>query len=255
MDLLRVFQDPRFLHAAVVHFPVALGVLGFPLVAVAAVTKMRPTLRQIVLAVYLLLALAAFAATTTGATIPAKPALPVVAQLLETHAQIARYVWMGAMATAVLVLLTVVKSEWFRAMFTMLGVISAAGTTALVVATAFYGQLLVYEHGLGAKSKPPVQAVAPPPPAAVPKPAAPAPGAPKVNQELESISPPPAPVPEVASAQPNPIETINNQAVATLKNRHIPRIPIQKPTQTYSERAKEQFTKAKRWVYKYMWPF
>jgi len=259
MDISRAFQDPHFLHAAFVHFPVALGVLGFPLVGAAAVTKMRPTLRQIVLAVYLLLALAAFAATTTGSAIQPKPALPLVTQALQTHSTIARYVWMGAMATAVLVLLTAVRSEWFRAMFSMLAVISAAVTTALIVTTAFYGQSLVYEHGLGTRPRPPVQAVAPPRPAPAPKPPAPPaaaiePAVPKENQELEGVQPPP-PAAEVSAGQPKSVETLNNDTLATLKNRHIPRIPIEKPPQTYTERAKAQISRAKRWVYKYMWPF
>ena len=262
MDISRAFQDPHLLHAAAVHFPVALGVLGFPLIGAAAVTKMRPALRQTVLAVYLVLAVAAFAATTTGSAIQTKPALPVVAQSLETHSQIARYVWMGAMATAVLVLLTAVRSEWFRAMFTVLGVLSAAATTALIVATALYGQSLVYEHGLGTKPEPPVRAIAAPSPAVpvpAPKPAPPIavvePAAPKQEQELESITPPPPLPAEVSAGQPKSVETLNNDALAALKNRHILRIPTEKPTQTYTERAQTQFSRAKRWVYKYMWPF
>ncbi|HUW59942.1 MAG TPA: DUF2231 domain-containing protein [Candidatus Bathyarchaeia archaeon] len=259
MDISRAFQDPHFLHAAFVHFPVALGVLGFPLVGAAAVTKMRPTLRQIVLAVYLLLALAAFAATTTGSAIQTKPTLPIVVQSLETHAQIARYIWMGAMATAVLVLLTAIRSEWFRAMFSMMAVLSAAVTTALIVTTAFYGQSLVYEHGLGTKPRPPVQVVAPPRPAPAPKPPAPPaavvePAVPPKNQELEAVQLLP-PVAEVSSGQPKSVETLNNETLGALKNRRILRFPIEKPTQTYTERAKAQFSRAKRWVYKYMWPF
>ncbi|MCX5769067.1 MAG: hypothetical protein NTZ09_02160 [Candidatus Hydrogenedentes bacterium] len=256
MDISRAFQDPHLLHAAAVHFPVALGVLGFPLIGAAAVTKMRPTLRQIVLAIYLLLAVAAFAATTTGSAIQTKPAMTLAAQALQTHSTIARYVWMGAMATTVLVLLTAIRSEWFRAMFSMLAVLSAAITTALIVTTALYGQSLVYEYGLGTKPKPPVQAVAPPPPAHVPKPPAAAiiePVAPKQDQELEAVQPPPPA--KMSSAQPKSVETLNNQSLATLRNRHIPRIPIEEPTQTYTERAKAQLSRAKRWVYKYMWPF
>lgn len=264
MDVFRAFQDPHLVHATVVHFPVALGVLGFPLLGIAAVTKMKPTLRQIVLALYLLLAVAAFASTTTGSLINEKPALPDVTQSLEMHSLLAGYVWIGAMATAVLVLLTAVRSEWFRAMFSMLGVLASAGTTALIVATAFFGQSLVYDHGLGTKTKPPVQASAPqPPPVPQVKPAPPvavaepeaAAEAGAQEKELESVAPPAPLAPaEASTGQPKTVETLNNEAVASLKSKHIPRIPFEKPTQTYTERAKEQFGRAKRWVYKYMWP-
>jgi len=184
MNFLRIFENPHVLHAAAVHFPVALGVLGLPLVIVAALTKMRPVMRQAVLAVYLLLALAAFAATATGMAIPPRSgvSLEAVAHTRELHSFLGRFVWIGAMATAVLILLTLVRSEWFRAMFTVLGVLAATATAALIVVTAVHGQSLVYEHGEGTKAK------------KAPAPAAAAPATP-VKPPAPKPEPPPKPAP------------------------------------------------------------
>ncbi|MBY0262315.1 MAG: hypothetical protein K2Q20_08210, partial [Phycisphaerales bacterium] len=66
-DIVSSMQDPKLRHAALVHLPIGLSIVG-PVAALAtvAVRKRRDTLRWITPAIYLLLAASAFAASQAG---------------------------------------------------------------------------------------------------------------------------------------------------------------------------------------------
>jgi uncharacterized membrane protein len=244
MDIWSFVYEPRLLHGMAVHFPVALGVLGFPLLIFAAILKMRAGLRQTALAVYLLLALAALGATKTGWAIETRMADPAAADMVQTHATLAGFIWMGAMATAGFVLLSAARSEWFRAMFTMLGVIASAATAVLIVLTAVRGQSLVYDHAI--RPQPVRPAAAPTPPTGdVPQMES---AYPHDLPELEPVESPP---PQFSAAQPaktpDEIMAMWRSKDPELAGRSSPQARPQAPP-GYLESAME-------WCRKHLWPW
>ena len=145
-------------HAVAVHIPIALGVLGVPVVFVCAVMKMNnATLRWTAFAMYAALALAAFATVWTGqrsfADMP-NAITPEARKLFETHQWLAGKVWIFAAVTAVLILACVIKRESFRVAVSMLVLLASVATGLCVGITGHYGGALVYKYGVGVAAAP-----------------------------------------------------------------------------------------------------
>ena len=242
MNIWALIEEPRLVHAVAVHFPVALSVIGLPLMIAAALTKMRAALRQTVLGLYLLLAAAAFAATASGDAIQLRALTPAAAELVEAHAVFAPYAWMAAFATAVLVLLTFVRTEWFRAMFTVLAILTAAGTMAVVTLTAVRGHTMMRDQAFTAPPQPAQPPQPPPPEQATPPPAAPL----DENIELEGLEPLElsADLPAISA----------EEALAEWRAGAPERASAAEPEQTYAQQAMKQLKRAKDWCQKTVWP-
>jgi len=141
------------LHAIAVHTPVALSILGVPLVLVTAfVQREKNTLRTISLIAYLLLVGTAFGAVRTGDM--ARSEVPSLASaevwdLLEQHEQMGEAVWIFGAVTAACLLLSYVPVPGFRNVLMALAALAAMATASWVGVTGHYGGDLVYTHGVG----------------------------------------------------------------------------------------------------------
>lgn len=272
MDVWQAFQDPHLLHATAVHFVVALGILGFPLLIAAAVTKMRPALRFAALVVYLLLAVAALAAMVTGTSINLENAPVRAARPVELHTAFARYIWVPAVAIVLLLMLTQVRREWFRSAFALLATLAAAFAAGLVFVATFYGQLLVYEHGMGIRARVTAPAVVAPltMPRSIPsvpsKSADPATAKEKEMDMLEGIEVVgPAPVakapsgPDAAATGPNagmaPTGGDAEKIAALRDHARQGGRPRPEVTETFGQKAASMWDRGVKWSKKYLWPF
>ena len=161
---------PQALHAAIVHFPIALAIVGIPLVYLSAVLgRERSALCWVTVGCYALLAGVAYLAVLTGRTV-AGQASPLLSQeaakLLELHEDMAELVWMFAAGTTALLLLSLIKVRWVHILFMALAMIASLLTGVWVGMVGHYGGTLVYEHGVGTPISAPLAEIAPdlPPP-------------------------------------------------------------------------------------------
>lgn len=231
MNPFEILNSPQMLHAAVVHLPVAFGVLGVLLVFVCAITQMKnAALRWLTCLSYLLMALAAFGSVVSGEATLTGVSSAVAADIrhvIDMHEFFASNVWIFAVVTALLVVLCGVKSEQLRAAFTMLTLLASIATAVWVIITAQYGATLVYKHGIGTPAMivglhgPTAPAVQPGPPQTDQPPATDAPAATS------------APPPNTGAAPPAPAPP-----------------PLSAGRTTYSERLKSMWDQTRRLV----WP-
>lgn len=153
-ELLETMQNPQMRHAALVHMPIALSLLGLPvLIALVWSAGRNITLRWGAVAAYGLLAAAAFVAMQSGDA--AEGGMGKVSdeihKLAHEHEEMAEKVWWMAIAVAALA-----GAAWVRQplvarggpiVATLLGVFLAGW----LAQTAHLGGTLVYSHGVGPK--------------------------------------------------------------------------------------------------------
>jgi len=102
-EILEAVNDPRMRHAAIVHLPVALSVLGVPVALAFVLTRTWDGgLRRTVCGLYLTLLVAAFVATQSGTEAKAELGdIATAARLvIERHEWMAEKVWILALLTA-----------------------------------------------------------------------------------------------------------------------------------------------------------
>jgi len=152
VDFLEVFENPSMMHAAVVHTPIALAMLGFPLLCISALLPKNQTLRIVTIVVYGLFAASAVAAVRSGedayAKVPSNFSQEVWEQI-DTHEALGVAVQYPAVITFLFLLLTLVPLPRFRAFMIFAALASALFAAVLVTITAHYGGTLVYRHGVG----------------------------------------------------------------------------------------------------------
>lgn len=219
MFMLETFQNPSMMHAAVVHLPIALSMLGVPFVILAVLFGRTPLLRALAVAVYVLMAGSAYYAETTG-----KAAMGVVPNTLsqaiwdaiEHHEVMAERIKVAGVAMTLLLLVSFLPQPRVRLATGLLAVLGSLLTGYLVSAAAHEGGVLVYKYGVGT---PHVKAIAPvppapaPAPAVVPEPLDPAPvDAPAAPTEPLSADPVDVPV----DRPPAPVEAEANTATLSV---------------------------------------
>ena len=156
------WNNPPLWHAINVHLPLALGLLGVPLVCVVAIVRgRRPALRYGAILFYVALVGAAWFATWTGER--AQERLPNVLPAgawdqVNNHEWMARKLWIFAAATAVLLAMSAIPRRWARQAFATLAVVASVTTGTWVILTGHSGGVAVYQYGLGtgAMQQPPV---------------------------------------------------------------------------------------------------
>ncbi|MCP4645704.1 MAG: hypothetical protein GY851_34985 [bacterium] len=154
MELInQVLANPQMKHAIMVHLPVALAVLGVPLVLLASVIKTkRFGLRWFAALAYVVLIVAAVVTVESG-----EVALDVVPETVpqeardvaHDHEEMAEKVWMFGLATAILLALTAVPNTTARRIFVALAILASLATAGWVGVVGYHGGVLVYDHGVG----------------------------------------------------------------------------------------------------------
>ncbi|MBZ0286210.1 MAG: hypothetical protein K8I30_01245, partial [Anaerolineae bacterium] len=170
MEIFDTFNDPRMLHAAIVHMPIALAVLGVPLLCLSAALSERHTFRTLCFVLYGSLAAMAFITIQTGDR--ARDVAPntlsqEVWDVMELHETLANYTWMLALAVTVFLAFSYIKYRPIRVAAMVFALLAALITGVLVSSAAHFGGQLVYVHGVGTPymntlaTKPPVTPVLP----------------------------------------------------------------------------------------------
>jgi len=152
MNIFDVFTNPSMMHAAAVHMPIVLAMTGFLLVLASAIFDGSRTLRYITIINYVMLLGSVQYGITTGeearAVVP--NTLPQgIWDLVDAHEQMALRLRIFAFATLVFALFTLVPHVEFRKGMLLLTGAMAFVVALIVGATAHYGGILVYEHGVG----------------------------------------------------------------------------------------------------------
>lgn len=213
-SMLDTFRQPQTLHAALVHLPIAVSIVGLLLVLMLMLGGGKSHgMRWAVFVLYLVGATTAFFAHTSGEA--AEHALtlqmadgvvmtPTAKTTLETHEFMGEFVWMPLAVVSLASLLSVFKSSGVRVTMLVIAVIGSLFSAGWVAATAHYGGQLVYVHGVGVPTSP--NNVVKPLPTAEPvegtQPAEPSETAPPTSEK----PPVPAPVPVDPPAETNSVK-------------------------------------------------
>ena len=155
-DILEVLGHPPSLHAATVHAPIILAMIGAVLCALVAATRGRNATLRVGACVCLAMVVAsALAAASAGERAFALMGDASVAarETAATHRWMAEKVWVLAV-----VALGASALAWARRpSLAMFGRLAAAGVSGLLAAwvglTAHHGGTLVYRHGVGVPSE------------------------------------------------------------------------------------------------------
>lgn len=203
LEMLSILDKPSMLHAAVVHLPIALVVVGIPMLVLSAIFHRSVALRLLTLLVYLSAAVSGWVAEETGEGANRHVPLEIpaaVSALRDEHMEMGERVPIAAAVVAVLVLLSFVPFKEARAGFHLLALVAAVISAGLTAYTAHLGGELVYDHGVGT---PHMAIYAPKPPAPPAAETAPTDAAPM---------PAPAPAPEPPAEPLVPVRPIDLEA-------------------------------------------
>lgn len=161
MELLNAILEsmsiPQTRHAAMVHLPIAMSMIG-PVVLLSLLVKGKSAgaFRWLAVVFFVVATVSSVMAERSGHAAADASTLDVdlalsdaAADTLDEHREMAeRVVWLFA-ATAVLTLVSMVPMKLLRVATTLLALGLSIFTLGWVAATAHYGGELVYEHGVG----------------------------------------------------------------------------------------------------------
>ena len=204
-EMIQASQHPPRLHAMVVHFPIAISVIGLIMLFVLAFTGGKSNgWRWACVLVYAIGAGTAFVAFQSGqqALSDASSSLTsdAVSELASRHEEMGEKVWIFLAVTTVLIAVTAIPYPPCRIGFLVLSILAGIATAGWVAVTGHEGGTLVYMHGIGTRSTqaqdsgsadatpPPVSPKSPAPASAIP--AAPAPSHKAVPEPVDLIPKP-----------------------------------------------------------------
>lgn len=146
------------LHAAIVHLPIAVAVLGVLLIVGLLLSGGKSAgLRWISVLIYLLGAGAAFLAVQSGEASVGELSLPLqepAQAVLHRHEELAEPLWIGMLVMAALTAMSAAKSTGLRVMVLTLALLGSISLAGWVGYTGHQGGRLVYEFGVGVPSSP-----------------------------------------------------------------------------------------------------
>jgi len=152
MNLLDTLSSPSMLHAATVHFPVVLAMLGVPLLALSAWFGKNVTLRLLTLATFVGLAVSCMVAEATGegayGVVPNELSQEIWDKI-EEHEELAEQMKFLAAGVSLLLALSFIPVTVIRQTTMLFAGIGAVLGAFLVTITAHHGGDLVYKHGVG----------------------------------------------------------------------------------------------------------
>ncbi len=151
-QIRQTLENPAMRHAAMVHAPVALAMIGVPVLLLALLIPRQRTPRVIAAIWYAVLAGAAFLAMQSGELAEGKlPSdLDVAAvELVDRHESLASLVWWIAAGVAGVVGVSLFKPRAVRISASILAFAGAVACAGVVATAAHDGGQLVYVHGIG----------------------------------------------------------------------------------------------------------
>lgn len=153
MGFFETFSNPSMLHAAVVHMPIVLALLGVPVVYYLAVTqKPSDALRWAAVGLYAATAVFAYIAVQSGkgAMDRIPPLAPrEVFELLERHEAMGEWVWGFALATMVLLAATAIPVRLVRQVANGFAMLGSLMLGIWISVLGHFGGELVYKHSIG----------------------------------------------------------------------------------------------------------
>jgi hypothetical protein len=168
------WSDPHIRHAILVHIPITLGLVGVLPLAWLAIDRFRsPTLKQVVVAWFLVAALGAKAAAMAGEEAAdhlreAGAMSEADASAVAVHEGRGGIAWVWPLIPAGLTALTFTPRRGVRMAAGALAVAGACGVTGWYGVIAHAGGGLVYAHGLGVPQRVTEVDAEPPSPAGAP---------------------------------------------------------------------------------------
>lgn len=153
MDLTRVLESPHALHAASSHLPIALGLIGLPLILFAVREPRRwPSVRLHAGSYFLVTSVIAYLAVLAGdraASGLVALASKEIEQVVAQHRQMGLSVTSVAFSTGILLLASHFGGRFSGRLFAGLAVMGAFGLVPFVLFAGSSGGRLVYGYGIG----------------------------------------------------------------------------------------------------------
>lgn len=162
--MFEVFQNPQMFHAATSHVPIALAILGIPLVLLALIMPKSHAVRWIAVGAYGLLILTALIAVNAGEAVEgnvAYDAPSAVIDDLDQHEWLAKKVWITGAAVAALLLISAIPHELVRRLSVTVALLASIVCAGWIATTAQHGGRLVYAHGVGLPRQRPTEPTKP----------------------------------------------------------------------------------------------
>lgn len=156
LDALReTWQSPSMRHAALVHLPVALSLIGAVFAILTAINRGRnATLVWTTIGLYVAMMVVGWLAKNSGEN--AEDALPAelssaARELIHEHEELGEKVWMLALATGAIIGIAFMLKPVPKVCCLWVGAAAALVTAGWVGNAAHFGGEAVYEHGAGVK--------------------------------------------------------------------------------------------------------
>lgn len=157
-NILQMLNDPHARHAAAVHLPIALGVLGVPLAMLILFTRSKSlALKWLALAAFLLCSIGAAVAANAGEE--AEDRLSDLTQAEEgyvsRHEELGENGWAWPLIPAALVGVSLLARQHRAVSFAAdgLALVASVGVACWIGLTAHAGGELVYLHGIGVPAR------------------------------------------------------------------------------------------------------
>lgn len=159
--MLETLSQPQTRHAAMVHLPIAVALLGILALCGFAVTVGRSkAIYWFCVVLYVVGAAVAWMAHEAGEEAVAMLDTSVMTESalerLETHEEMGERVWIWLAVTAAITASTrfVIGRARLRAIVLVVAVLASFASAAYVAVTAHHGGALVYEYGVGTPRSP-----------------------------------------------------------------------------------------------------
>jgi uncharacterized membrane protein len=154
-SISKTFSHPQQAHAALVHTPIALAMLGLiPLLLLVLTRGRLARWRWTCVFVYALAAATAMAAANAGENASSEnstmaPMSDAADVVFTRHEEMGELVFWFLAATALAAALSSIPKKWFRVVTLLVAVGLGVFSAGWVMATAHLGGRLVYEFGVG----------------------------------------------------------------------------------------------------------
>lgn len=152
MNISELLSNPSMLHAAIVHMPIAAGVIGLVFVILSAIFHRNNTVRALTALIFLIVAASAYVAIETGEN--ARELVPNtlsndVWTPLDAHAESAERVLYAGIFTLACLVISLIRFDAIRIGALLLAAVGAIATNIFCANTGHLGGILVYNHGVG----------------------------------------------------------------------------------------------------------